>query len=199
MVLISWFKELKDLSKSDEVIAGISSNFRLCLLDLLACSNPAYPTKDSFLPYAELSRTYSKMRNEASQLYTATEAAGLYNDLLSSIEVDIESLTADDALNFASKLVFTGNGITGLESDGRNLFEELESLKQKLLTTAGYLKCVQVHFSCNMELYNLSQELITSCNMELVYHYLTRTHLFYNLLIINYINLLSMEKISVIF
>ncbi|KAH6823556.1 ROOT GROWTH DEFECTIVE 3 [Perilla frutescens var. hirtella] len=143
MVLISWYKELKDISKSDEVIAGISVKFRLCLLDLLTCSNPAYPTKDSLLPYAELSRTYSKMRNEASQLYTATEASGLYNDILSSIEVDIESLTADDALSFASKLVFTGNGISELESDGRNLFEELESLKQKLLTTSGYLKCVQ--------------------------------------------------------
>lgn len=148
MVLISWFKELNDISKADEVIAGISSKFRMCLLDLLTCSNPAYPTKDSLLPYAELSRTYGKMRNEASQLYTATEASGLYSDILSSIEVDIESLTADDALSFASKLAFTGNGISEVESDGRNLFEELESLKQKLLTTSGYLKCVQVAFSC---------------------------------------------------
>lgn len=153
MVLISWFKVLRDISKSDEVIGGISSKFRACLLDLLACSNPAYPTKDSFLPYSELARTFSKMRNEAAQLYNATEASGLYNDLLSSIKVDIESLTADDALNFASKLEFMGNGVSGLESDGRNLFEELESVKQKLLTTAGYLKCVQVHFHCNIELY----------------------------------------------
>lgn len=148
MVLISWFKELEDISKADEVIGGISSKFRLYLLDLLTCSNPAYPTKDSLLPYAELSRTYSKMRNEASQLYAATEASGLYNDLLSSIEVDIEGLTADDALSFASKFAFTGNGISEVESDGRYLFEELESLKQKLLTTSGYLKCVQVPFSC---------------------------------------------------
>ncbi|EYU37472.1 hypothetical protein ABFS82_01G048900 [Erythranthe guttata] len=143
MVLISWFKELKDSVKSDEVIAGISSNFRVFLLDMLACGNPAFPTKDSFLPYAELSRTYSKMRNETSQLYNATEASGLYSDLLSSIKLDIENLTADDAVNFASQLVFLGNTISGLESDGRNLSEDLESLKQKLLTTAGYLKCVQ--------------------------------------------------------
>lgn len=145
MVLISWFKELKDISKSDEVVSGISTKFRLCLLDLLTCSNPAYPTKDSLLPYSELSRTYNKMRNEASQLYTATEVSGLYNDLLSSIEIDIESLTPDDALSFASKLTFTGNSISESESDGRNIFEELESLKQKLLTTSGYLKCVQVY------------------------------------------------------
>ncbi|KAK4435640.1 TATA-binding protein-associated factor BTAF1 [Sesamum alatum] len=143
MVLISWFKVLKQFPKSDEVVAGISSKFRLCLLDLLACSNPAFPTKDSHLPYAELSRTYSKMRNEASQLYNATEASGMYNDLLSSVKVDIENLTVDEAVNFASQLAFIGNGNSGPESDGRNLFEELESLKQKLLTTAGYLRCVQ--------------------------------------------------------
>ncbi|KAK6158658.1 hypothetical protein DH2020_005972 [Rehmannia glutinosa] len=92
---------------------------------------------------AGISSNFSKMRNEARQLYSATEASGLYNDLLSSIKVDIENLTADDAVNFASQLVFVGTGTSGLESDGRNLFEELESLKQKLLTTAGYLKCVQ--------------------------------------------------------
>ncbi|KAL0324060.1 UNVERIFIED_CONTAM: TATA-binding protein-associated factor BTAF1 [Sesamum calycinum] len=143
MVLISWFKELRQFPKSDEVVAGISSKFRLFLLDLLACSNPAFPTKDSHLPYAELSRTYSKMRNEASQLYNATEASGMYNDLLTSVKVDIENLAVDEAVNFASQLAFMGNGNSGPESDGRNLFEELESLKQKLLTTAGYLKCVQ--------------------------------------------------------
>lgn len=148
MVLISWFKELKDSPKSDEVVISISSNFRSCLLDLLACSNPAFPTKDSFLPYAELSRTYIKMRNETSQLYNAMEASGLYSELLSSINLDMENLTADDAVNFASQLVFTGNTISGLESDGRDLFEDLESIKQKLLTTAGYLKCVQVRSSC---------------------------------------------------
>ncbi|KAL6533717.1 btaf1 RNA polymerase II, B-TFIID transcription factor-associated, 170kDa [Orobanche hederae] len=141
MVLISWFKELKDFLKSDEVISAISSNFRLCLLDLLACSNPACPTKDSLLPYAELWRTYNKMRNEAGQLYSAMEASGLYSNHLSSIKVDISNMTADTAVSFASQLAIMGNG--GPESEAWSLFEELESLKQKLLTTAGYLKCVQ--------------------------------------------------------
>lgn len=147
LVLISWFKKLSVSPKSDEVITGISSNFRLCLLDLLTCSNPAFPAKDSLLPYVELSRTYSKMRNEASQLYNAVEASGLYNDLLSSSQVDMENITADDAVNFASQFSFLGNGTSGQEFDGGNVFDELESLKQKLLTTAGYLKCVQVQFS----------------------------------------------------
>ncbi|XP_073120900.1 TATA-binding protein-associated factor BTAF1 [Henckelia pumila] len=143
MVLISWFKELKGLLKSDEVFAGISNNFRHCLLDLLVCSNPAFPTKDSLLPYAELSRLCGKMRNEASQLYYATESSGLFSDLLAGTKVDLENMTADDAVNFASQLSFASNINTGVESDGKNLFEELESLKQNLLTTAGYLKCVQ--------------------------------------------------------
>ncbi|KAL2517391.1 TATA-binding protein-associated factor BTAF1 [Abeliophyllum distichum] len=143
MVLISWFKELKDHMKSDEVITSISNNFRNFLLDLLACTNPAFPTKDSLLPYAELSRTYAKMRNEASQLYNATEASGMCNDILSSIKVDFENLTADDAINFASQLLFASTEASGPEFNGRNLCEELESLKQKFLTTAGYLKCVQ--------------------------------------------------------
>ncbi|XP_051151489.1 TATA-binding protein-associated factor BTAF1 isoform X2 [Andrographis paniculata] len=143
LVLISWFKALSGFSKSDEAIIGTSSDFRLCLLDLLACTNPAFPTKDSLLPYTELSRTYSKMRNEANQLYRSVETSGLYNDFLSSSNVDMESLSADDAINFASQLSFSSNGSSRQESDGGNLFDELESLKQKLLTTAGYLKCVQ--------------------------------------------------------
>ncbi|EPS70758.1 hypothetical protein M569_04001, partial [Genlisea aurea] len=140
MVLISWFKELKGLSKST---AGISSNFRQCLLDLLACSNPAFPTKDSPLFYSELIRTYAKMRNEASQLYASIQASGLYSDLLSSLGPDVANFYPDDALSFASQVSFIGNGIAHPDSDGRNIMEELESLKQKLLSTAGYLKYVQ--------------------------------------------------------
>ncbi|XP_031131067.1 TATA-binding protein-associated factor BTAF1 [Ipomoea triloba] len=145
MLLVSWFKELKfkDISKSEGVITCISSNFGERLLDLLACTNPAFPSKDSALPYAELSRTYEKMRNEARQLYHGTEASGMFKDILSSSMLDLESLSADDAVNFASKLSFLNNITTGEESAGRSIFDELESLKQRVLTTAGYLKCVQ--------------------------------------------------------
>lgn len=144
MVLISWFKEMICSLKSSEVINGISSNFRHCLLNLLACTNPAFPTKDTHLPYAELSRTYSKMRTEASQLYNATVTSGVFHEMISSLSVDIENLTVDDAVNFASKLTFMDNVPSGLGSEGRITVEELESLRQKLLTTSGYLKCVQV-------------------------------------------------------
>ncbi|XP_075109264.1 TATA-binding protein-associated factor BTAF1 isoform X1 [Nicotiana tabacum] len=145
MVLISWFKELKTRSimDMDRVIAGISSNFRSQLMDLLACINPAFPTKDSLFPYIELSRTYDKMRNEARQLYYETEAAGMFKDLLSSIQVDLENLSADDAINFASKLQFLSINSMGEESAELNSLDELETFKQRLLTTSGYLKCVQ--------------------------------------------------------
>lgn len=146
MMLISWFKELnlKDLSLSGGVMFDVSNNFRSWLLELLACANPAFPTKDSCLPYAELSRTYGKMRNEASQLHRTAEASGMFQDLLSSMKMDLENLTADDALTFASKFPSLINDSSSQESSERNMFDELESQKQRLLTTSGYLKCVQV-------------------------------------------------------
>ncbi|XP_027098373.1 TATA-binding protein-associated factor BTAF1 isoform X1 [Coffea arabica] len=142
MVLISWFQELKmkDVSVSSEVGPSALIGFRNWLLDLLGCTNPAFPTKDTLLPYAELSRTYAKMRNEASQLHRITEASGMFHDLLASTKLDLENLTADDAINFASKLPSPSSAEAYTERDA---FDELESLKQRLLTTSGYLKCVQ--------------------------------------------------------
>ncbi|CAH9101648.1 unnamed protein product [Cuscuta epithymum] len=145
MVLISWFKELKvkDKLKSEGIITCISINFGERLLDLLSCTNPAFPSKGSTLPYAELSRTYEKLRNEARQLYHGTQAYGMHKDILSSAKLDLESLSADDAVNFASKLYFVNNIITREESTGQSIFDELETMKQRVLTTGGYLKCVQ--------------------------------------------------------
>lgn len=167
MVLISWFKELKtrNIMDMDGVIAGISSNFRSQLMDLLACINPAFPTKDSLFPYIELSRTYDKMRNEARQLYYETEAAGMFKDLLSSIQVDLENLSADDAINFASKLQFLSINSMGEESAELNSLDELETFKQRLLTTSGYLKCIQVTFggeSLNLNWISLLHHFLTS-------------------------------------
>lgn len=144
MIIISWFKEMnsRDISGSKGIIPGNYNNLKNQLLDLLACTDPAYPTKNSPSPYAELSRTYGKMRNEASQLLHAVESCGL-GGKLSSTEFDPKNMTADDALNFASKLPHVGIDVAAEESGGRNIVDELESLKQRLLTTAGYLKCVQ--------------------------------------------------------
>ncbi|CAI9108802.1 OLC1v1008493C4 [Oldenlandia corymbosa var. corymbosa] len=145
MIFISWFKELKarDTCMSMEFTTSSLSSFRNFLSDLLACTNPAFPTKDSVLPYSELSRTYAKMRNEASQLYNAAEASGILDPHLMSSKMDIENLTADDAINFASKLSpVVGQTIDGTSAE-RCIFDELESSKHRLLTTAGYLKCIQ--------------------------------------------------------
>ena len=72
MVLISWFKEIKDkeLSESHGAMPTFPKNVEKWLLNLLSCSDPTFPTKDSVLPYTELSRTFAKMRNEANRLFT---------------------------------------------------------------------------------------------------------------------------------
>ncbi|XP_022718724.1 TATA-binding protein-associated factor BTAF1-like isoform X2 [Durio zibethinus] len=144
MVLISWFKEIKsrEPSGNQEVMQSFPDHLRKCLLDLLACSDPAFPTKDSLLPYAELSRTFAKMRNEASQLLHAVESSGMFVDILSTMKINVESITVDDAISVASKVPLLSNNNDGNESMGR-IIDDIESAKQRLITTSGYLKCVQ--------------------------------------------------------
>lgn len=154
MVLISWFKEIKsnDLSEKHGVLPVFPNHIKSWLLDLLSGTDPTFPTKDSVLPYSELSRTYAKMRSEASQLLHAIESSGMFENILSSIKVDVESLSTDKAINLASKLPPLCNDSTGNESIGRNIVDDIESSKHRLLTTASYLKCVQVGIvlSCGM-------------------------------------------------
>ncbi|TYH92599.1 hypothetical protein ES332_A13G193200v1 [Gossypium tomentosum] len=144
VVLISWFKEIKsrDSSGNQEIIHSFPDHLRKWLLDLLACSDPAFPTKDSVLPYAELSRTFAKMRNEASQLLHAVESSGMFVDILSTMKVNVESVTVDEAISFASKLSLLSNDNAENESMKRNI-DDIESAKQRLIATSGYLKCVQ--------------------------------------------------------
>ncbi|XVF56738.1 hypothetical protein PTKIN_Ptkin06aG0144500 [Pterospermum kingtungense] len=144
MVLISWFKEIKsrEPAENQEIMQAFPDHLRKWLLDLLACSDPAFPTKDSVLPYAELSRTFAKMRNEASQLLHAVESSGMFVDMLSTMKFNVESITVDDAIGFASKVPLLCNSNAGNESVGMNI-DDIESAKQRLITTSGYLKCVQ--------------------------------------------------------
>lgn len=110
---------------------------------MLACSDPAFPTKDSVLPYAELSRTFAKMRNEASQLLHTVESSGMFVDILLTMKVNVESVTVDEAISFASKLSLLSNDNAENESMKTNI-DDIESAKQRLIATSGYLKCVQV-------------------------------------------------------
>ncbi|XP_019412830.1 PREDICTED: TATA-binding protein-associated factor BTAF1 isoform X2 [Lupinus angustifolius] len=142
MVLISWFKEVKSRNSSEN-LNGIPGALKDWLLDLLGCTDPAFPTKDSLLPYAELSRTYSKMRSEAGQLLNAVKSSGLFNELLSTTKIDLNSLSVDDAISFASKVPALSNDSSVNEPLEKNTVDDIESSKQRLLTTSGYLKCVQ--------------------------------------------------------
>lgn len=142
MVLISWFKEIKNKNTSKN-LDGIPGTLKDWLLDLLACTDPTFPTKDSLLPYAELSRTYAKMRSEAGQLLNAVKSSGLFNELISTTQIELDHLSVDDAIGFASKIPALCNDSSAIESVGKNIIDDIESSKQRLLTTSGYLKCVQ--------------------------------------------------------
>ncbi|KAL1212506.1 TATA-binding protein-associated factor BTAF1 [Cardamine amara subsp. amara] len=145
IVLISWFRENKCKVPSDGSgsLPCFPSPLKNWLLDLLACSDPAFPTKDILLPYAELSRTYTKMRNEASQLLHTVETCQYFDKLLSTTKLNVESVSADEAIEFASTLALLNKESVANESIEKQVFEDVESSRQQLLTTAGYLKCVQ--------------------------------------------------------
>lgn len=142
MVLISWFKEIR-IRNLSENLNGTPTFLKDWLLDLLACSDPAFPTKGSLLPYAELSRTYSKMRSEAGQLLNAVKSSDMFSEL-STTNIELDNLSVDDAIGFASKIPAMSNDSSANDSLRKNIMDDIESSKQRLLTTSGYLKCVQV-------------------------------------------------------
>ncbi|PKA51093.1 putative chromatin-remodeling complex ATPase chain [Apostasia shenzhenica] len=140
MVLIAWFRELQSTNRcGQESLPSDLEHVKNWLLDLLACSDPSFPTKDSLLPYAELSRTYAKMRNEANLLYQLAELFSAFQNLISMMNVSWDNLGIDEAIGLASKL--------SVPYDSRIIdkssLNDLESAKQRLLSTTGYLKCVQ--------------------------------------------------------
>lgn len=150
MVLVAWFKELKrrDAVVNQGFLVGLLDHVKQWLLDLLSCSDPSFPTKGSFDSYAELSRTYSKMRNEGNHLLFLAQSAGIDKDYISNIKFDWKSLAVDEAINFASSLTLPAESSL-LENLEKHLLDDMESAKRQLLSTSGYLKCVQVllHFS----------------------------------------------------
>lgn len=152
VVLISWFREIKckvpSPSDGSGSLPGFPTPLKKWMLDLLACSHPAFPTKDILLPYAELSRTYTKMRNEASQLLHTVETYHCFDKLLSTTKLNADSLSADETIEFASTLALWNKDSAEKESLEKQVFEDVESSRQQLLSTAGYLKCVQVPGIC---------------------------------------------------
>lgn len=138
LILIAWFKELKIDETSERLfrIIKIVEPLRECLLELLACTDPTFPTKDSSLPYAELSRTYNKMRIEASLLFQMADSSDMLKSIISNADATLNTLSVNDAIDLASKI--------SLPTDVINDLERIESSKRQLLNTSGYLKCLQV-------------------------------------------------------
>ncbi|KAK9093560.1 hypothetical protein Syun_028471 [Stephania yunnanensis] len=144
MIIVSWFRELhlNSLSGSQDVKVGVADCLRKWLLELLACTEPAFPTKDSQLPYSELSRTYSKMRSEANLLFTTINSSEALKDMSADV-IHPDTVSVDDVINFASKLSLPISQLSGKENVEKQVLDDLDSLRQRLLTTSGYLKCVQ--------------------------------------------------------
>ncbi|KAG8086577.1 hypothetical protein GUJ93_ZPchr0010g10708 [Zizania palustris] len=143
MVIVSWFKDLRrsDPAAVDTLLPFLSS-LKGWLLDLLACSDPSFPTKDSPLPYTELARTYNKMRNEANNLLQSIYSCALIKDYTNNLNFSADMLSVDDAINFASKILLPSEPDLHSDDD-KVVLNNIESAKQGLLSTSGYLKCVQ--------------------------------------------------------
>jgi TATA-binding protein-associated factor len=150
MVIVSWFKDLRSRDPVlVEALLAFLSSVKEWLLDLLTCSDPSFPTKDSVFPYTELARTYAKMRNEASNLLQSIDSCAALKDYMNSSSFDANVLNVDDAINFASKLLLPFE--SGLPSESEKfVLNNIESAKQGLLSTSGYLKCVQVRVISNL-------------------------------------------------
>lgn len=145
MVLISWFGELrKTASDSDFAQAvGATKAIRLQLLNLLSCCDPAVPTPDCQLPYTELARTYAKMRGEAASLIKHAECAGISLKDFTSGLPPLEAISAEAAIDIAMKVTAEGCVHGSMDDKQNSGLDFIESLRQRLLATAGYLKLLQ--------------------------------------------------------
>ncbi|ERN07908.1 hypothetical protein AMTR_s00012p00235880 [Amborella trichopoda] len=145
MVLVAWFKELKcqDTPHMHASVVRSVTPLRQLLIELLACADLAMPTKDSFLPYSERSRTYMKMRNEANLLFCAADSSGFFENVLTSLKFSADTVSVEDAISFGSKLSPRSNHTTGDGTVDKQVLDDIESCRQRLLLTSGYLKCVQ--------------------------------------------------------
>ena len=138
MVLAAWFRELrKSASDAD------AKTLHMQLIRLLSFRDPSAPNPDSQLPYAELARTYSKMRNEAGSLMKQAESAGVY---LKGHILPLEKIGAENAIDIAMKIAAESLSLHAAVDDKQSLgLDFIESMRQRLLATAGYLKLLQVH------------------------------------------------------
>ncbi|KAF7824229.1 TATA-binding protein-associated factor BTAF1 isoform X1 [Senna tora] len=91
--------------------------------------------KGNSLAHIDKMSTYSKMRSEACQLLNCMKSSYMFDELLSTMKVELESLSVDDVINFASKVsTWCNYDNVGTESSGRNIMDDIQSSKQRVLT-----------------------------------------------------------------
>lgn len=147
MVAVSWFKESKTQPTKEKVSEAAAAAQPLLsrLLELLACGDPSSPTPGSSLPYGELSRMFTKMRTEAAALIKHADSIGTFKHSFLSSLPSTDAISAEAAVEVATKLSTQSDGHGG-DTDEKSTFasDALESARQRLLATAGYLQVVQV-------------------------------------------------------
>lgn len=147
MVIVSWFKEIRsqqDPEKSSEAAKAVQPVL-LRLLELLGCGDPSSPTPGSNAPYAELSRMLAKMRTEAGALVKHTESVGTFKRSFIASLPSTDAISAEEAVDLATKLLLPSQSHGGDGDDKpTSSSDAMESARQRLLATAGYLQIVQV-------------------------------------------------------
>jgi TATA-binding protein-associated factor len=147
MVIVSWFKETKsrtDQGKTSEA-AIVVQPVLVRLLELLGCGDPSSPTPGSTAPYGELARMFTKMRTEASALIKHAESIGTFKRSLLASLPSTDTIGAESAVDLASRLLQPSQPHGG-DGDEKSITasDAMESARQRLLATAGYLQVVQV-------------------------------------------------------
>ena len=144
MVLASWFRELKKSANDAEFAqaVGNAKSLLMGLVKLLSCNDPSTPNPDSHLPYSELARTYSKMRSEAASVLKQAESAGI---CLKGSCPPLDTINAENAIDIAMKVAAECTSFLASVDDKQSSgLDFVESMRQRLLATAGYLKLLQV-------------------------------------------------------
>ncbi|KAK1287547.1 Chromatin structure-remodeling complex protein SYD [Acorus calamus] len=85
----------------------------------------------------------SMMRNEATLLLSAVDSSSIFKNVLLNVSLNVDALNVDDAISFASTLSLPNDHNSGDETNERQTSDDIELSKQRLLSTSGYLKCVQ--------------------------------------------------------
>ena len=83
------------------------------------------PTRDSSLPYAELSRTYAKMRVEVASLIRIADASGCFQNVFSTGLPLADELGIEAVIDLGTKLSVSKDALSG---DGKEK-QTLESLE----------------------------------------------------------------------